>query len=172
MYRVTISKRDFAAAYALTWRRILTKPWIVLVWVAVIVTVNFVTDRNLADILSSPRHLAAAIGIPVIGWVLMYLLIPRLSAWIAGHWQYPRYPMIRREIDVTVEPTGLTFLSEGDQWRQKWSDYLSVAEDRHVMLLYVSVQMFQILPVAAVPADIRATIAARIAEANGKTPRG
>lgn len=172
MYRVKISRRDMAAAYALTWRRILRKPWVLLAWAAVIIIVTFAVGDNPLGILTSPRRLVAAIGIPAIGWGLMYLLIPPLSGWIAGRWQYDNYPMLHREIEVMVEDTGLKFLSAGDQWRHKWSDYLDVAEDRQVMLLYVSSQLFQILPVAAVPADVRAIIAARIKDANGKAARG
>lgn len=166
IYRITISRRDFAAAYALPWRHILTKPWVVLSWVVVMIGAVVVMGDNLGDVLTTPRRLVAVVGIPVIGWLLMYLLLPRLSAWIAGRWQYDNYPMVHRDVDLTVEQLGLNFLSAGDHWRNTWSDYLTVAEDRQIMLHYVSSRMFQILPVHAVPADVRAGIAARIAEAN------
>ncbi|RCW85159.1 YcxB family protein [Paracoccus lutimaris] len=168
-YRVRIARQDFAAAYALRWRCILRKPWIPLSWVVLVIVVSLVMGSDLMKFLTRPSELVPAIAIPAVVWALIYLLIPPFSAWIAARWQYDRYPMLARETDLLVEETGLKFLSGEDHWTHRWSDYLAIAEDRRVMLLYVSPQLFQILPVDAVPASVRETIARRIREANGKT---
>ena len=171
-YTIRISSQDFGAAYALRWRRILSNPWLPLSWVGLVIVVNLVMGGSLMTVLTSPAEWLPAIGIPAVVWGLMYLLVPPLSGWIAARWQYGRYPMLRRETEMTVEETGLKFMSAGDQWSHRWSDYLKTTEDRRVMLLYVSPQLFQILPVGAVPAHVRATIAQRIGAANGKAGQG
>ncbi len=171
-YLIRMTPQDFGAAYALRWRRILMNPWLPLSWIGLVILVNLVMGKSLLRVLTTPSELIAAIGIPAVVWALMYLLIPPLSGWIAARWQYGRYPMLSRETELTVEDAGLKFTSAGDQWRHRWTDYLKTTEDRRVMLLYVSPQLFQILPVDAVPAAVRAVIAQRIRAANGKAGQG
>ncbi|MBA4491282.1 YcxB family protein [Paracoccus sp. S1E-3] len=167
-YPIRITPQDFGAAYALRWRRILRNPWIPLSSGGLVIMVNLLMGGSLIQVLTSPAKLVTSIGILAIVWGLMYLLIPPLSGWIAARWQYDRYPMLRREVEMLVEETGLKFLSAADQWSHRWSDYLKTTEDGGVMLLFVSPQLFQILPVGAVPATVRAEIAQRLRAANGK----
>lgn len=161
-YRVTVTKQDFAAGYALNWRRILRKPIWPVSWLLLGLGAHFLFDSDPWQMFRSPRQILFEVVIALAAWLSLYLLVPLLSGWIAGRWQYHRYPMIQRETDLKVEAGGLVFLSGADQWRNDWANYIGQTEDRNVMLLYVSPQMFQILPVRALPGDVRAGIAARI----------
>lgn len=161
-YRITVTKQDFAAGYALNWRRILRNPIWPLLWILLVIGARFLFNNDPWALLRSPRQIMILVSVGLAVWLLAFLVVPSVSSWIAGRWQYSRYPMIQRETELKVEETGLVFLSGADQWRNDWANYVGQIEDRNVMLLYVSPQMFQILPVRALPGDIRASIAARI----------
>lgn len=167
-YRITPTLDAMIAGVTLYQRRQLQRPPIWVVWLAACALVAFFILRSSPERLRDPVFIAVFVVLMIAFTLAFRWLFPLLMGQIYGRWQFRRTPALRRVYDLQITPDGLGFNNPGSTWVQPWSDYLDVAQNDRVMILYLSPLLIQTLPVSDLPGAARDQIAAHIRQAIGK----
>lgn len=91
---------------------------------------------------------------------MVHLLIPALLLWLLGArslnylWLVPRatrrlfrqQKTLHRPMTYSWSQAGLKVTNESGEWLFAWADYLKLAENGTIMLLYEGPRLFQMLP--------------------------
>lgn len=104
----------------------------------------------------------AAIGGAIFA-ILLPLFLPGLMGWYAGRRSLEQRPSLRRKVTVELRPTAFFCQQEhGGEGQTPWQDFVGLRADENVMLLYLSQNLFQIVPKASIAPELQSMIREKI----------
>ena len=88
--------------------------------------------------------------VAVAGGIIGYLSVQFISTPIRAKKQYRQHRALRNEITMSLAEHGINFVSESGESKLQWSDIHRWKLGNGVYLLYITSNMFHIIPVRAI----------------------
>lgn len=89
----------------------------------------------------------------LIGGIVGYFITMKVTIPYRAKKQYLEYKALHHEISMTLLDQGITFSSESGESRLKWNDFVKWKSSENICLLYITSNMFHIVPLSAISSD-------------------